>query len=142
MPPKRKGQRKAGRRRPAGLVKKDTSSGSGAAGLNRRMDEVIEQIEIVLPEVTARVWKRDMGTDRIWQVGNRRFTPQELSALVLRSLKAEAVYVSDEGKKRCWRHLSRDSEFLGRLERVNEIGASVRETQDLRTGGLRLQQKG
>ena len=31
MPPKRKGQRKVGRRRPAGLVKKDTSSGSGAA---------------------------------------------------------------------------------------------------------------
>ena len=55
MPPKRKGERKAGRRRPAGLVKKDTSGGSGAAGLNRRMDEVIEQIEIVLPEVTARV---------------------------------------------------------------------------------------
>jgi len=36
-------------------VKKDTSSGSGAAGLNRRLDELIEQIEIVLPEVTARV---------------------------------------------------------------------------------------
>ena len=55
MPPNRKGQRKVGRRRPAGLVKKDASSGSGAAGLNRRLDELIEQIEIVLPEVTARV---------------------------------------------------------------------------------------
>ena len=42
------------------------------------------------PEATARVWKRDMGTDRIWQVGARQFTPQELSAMVLRSLKADA----------------------------------------------------
>ena len=55
MPPKRKGQRKKGRRRPAGLAKKDASIGSGAAGLDRRLDELIEQIEIVLPEVTARV---------------------------------------------------------------------------------------
>jgi molecular chaperone HscC len=42
------------------------------------------------PERTALVWKRDMGTDRRWQVGDRSFTPPELSALVLRSLKADA----------------------------------------------------
>src|SRR5215510_14133418 len=42
------------------------------------------------PERTALVWKRDMGTDRAWQVAGRAFTPPELSALVLRSLKADA----------------------------------------------------
>jgi len=42
------------------------------------------------PERTALVWKRDMGTDREWRVGERSFSPQELSALVLRSLKADA----------------------------------------------------
>ena len=40
-------------------MKKVTSSGSGGAGLNRRLDELIEQIEIVLPEVTARVAAED-----------------------------------------------------------------------------------
>ncbi len=55
MPPKRKDPRKWGRRRPAGRVKKGTPAKSGAAGLNRKLDELIERIEIVLPEVTARV---------------------------------------------------------------------------------------
>jgi hypothetical protein len=55
MPPKRKDPRKWGRRRPAGRVKKETSARSGPAGLTRRLDELIEQIELVLPEVTARV---------------------------------------------------------------------------------------
>jgi len=42
------------------------------------------------PERTALVWKRDMGTDRVWRVADRSFTPPELSALVLRSLKHDA----------------------------------------------------
>jgi molecular chaperone HscC len=42
------------------------------------------------PERTATVWKRDMGTERILRVGDRSFTPPELSALVLRSLKHDA----------------------------------------------------
>jgi molecular chaperone HscC len=42
------------------------------------------------PDRTALVWKRDMGTDRVWSIGDRRFSPQELSAMVLRSLKLDA----------------------------------------------------
>jgi molecular chaperone HscC len=42
------------------------------------------------PERTALVWKRDMGTERILRVGDKSFTPPELSALVLRSLKDDA----------------------------------------------------
>jgi molecular chaperone HscC len=42
------------------------------------------------PDRTAVAFKRDMGTDRKLQLGPRTFTPQELSALVLQSLKRDA----------------------------------------------------
>ena len=55
MPPKRKDPRKWGRRRPAGRVKKGVSAKRSDAGLLRRLHELTERIDIVLPEVTARV---------------------------------------------------------------------------------------
>jgi len=39
---------------------------------------------------TATSFKRDMGTQRIYQLGQRCFSPQQLSALVLKSLKTDA----------------------------------------------------
>jgi molecular chaperone HscC len=39
------------------------------------------------PECTFRNFKRDMGTDREFVFGEHRFTPEKLSALVLRQLK-------------------------------------------------------
>ncbi|MCY1066421.1 Hsp70 family protein [Nannocystis sp. RBIL2] len=42
------------------------------------------------PEMTAAVFKRDMGTSRTYTIGGREFTPQALSAMVLRSLKEDA----------------------------------------------------
>lgn len=39
---------------------------------------------------TAAVFKRYMGSDKSIQLGNRHFRPEELSALVLRSLKEDA----------------------------------------------------
>ena len=42
------------------------------------------------PERTAAVFKRYMGSDRAFRLGPREFRPEELSALVLRSLKADA----------------------------------------------------
>ena len=42
------------------------------------------------PERTALAFKRDMGTDRVYDLGGHRFTPPELSALVLGSLKRDA----------------------------------------------------
>ena len=42
------------------------------------------------PTRTALSFKRDMGTDRKLQLGARTFTPQELSALVLGTLKRDA----------------------------------------------------
>src|SRR5215471_18286571 len=41
------------------------------------------------PAATATAFKRDMGTDRRYVLGGRSFTPQELSALVLRSLRQD-----------------------------------------------------
>ena len=55
MPPKRKVPRKWGRRRPAGRVKKGPAAQSGDAGLSRRLHDLRDQIDIMLPEVTARV---------------------------------------------------------------------------------------
>jgi molecular chaperone HscC len=42
------------------------------------------------PSRTATVFKRYMGSGRVTQLGKRRFSPEDLSALVLRSLKADA----------------------------------------------------
>jgi molecular chaperone HscC len=45
---------------------------------------------VVSPQATALAFKRDMGTNRVYKLGRRSFTPQELSAMVLRALKADA----------------------------------------------------
>jgi molecular chaperone HscC len=42
------------------------------------------------PELTAATFKRHMGSDREVALGKQHFRPEELSALVLRSLKADA----------------------------------------------------
>jgi len=68
------------------------------------------------PERTAAAFKRFMGSDRQIQLGSRQFSPEELSALVLGSLKQDAeaflgqavteavisvpAYFSDEQRKR------------------------------------------
>jgi molecular chaperone HscC len=45
------------------------------------------------PQNTALSFKRDMGTDRVYHLGDRQMSPHELSALVLRALKADAEAV-------------------------------------------------
>jgi molecular chaperone HscC len=45
------------------------------------------------PKRTALAFKRDMGTDRIRVLGEKPFSPQELSALVLGTLKRDAEAV-------------------------------------------------
>jgi molecular chaperone HscC len=42
------------------------------------------------PDTTVTAFKRYMGTQRTTRLGKRSFAPEELSALVLRSLKADA----------------------------------------------------
>lgn len=68
------------------------------------------------PDRTAAAFKRFMGSDKHFQLGDQRFTPEELSALVLGALKQDAeahlglsvseavisvpAYFSDEQRKR------------------------------------------
>ncbi len=42
------------------------------------------------PEQTASVFKRFMGSQKVYRLGSQRFSSEELSALVLKSLKADA----------------------------------------------------
>jgi molecular chaperone HscC len=46
------------------------------------------------PERTALGFKRDMGTDRRYSLGDRSFTPVELSAMVLKQVKEDAEAAS------------------------------------------------
>jgi molecular chaperone DnaK len=45
---------------------------------------------VFIPENTVRSIKREMGTDKQVQLGDRQFTPQEISAFILRELKGIA----------------------------------------------------
>ena len=46
--------------------------------------------QLTHPKQTATAFKRWMGTERATRLGNQSFQPEELSALVLRSLKNDA----------------------------------------------------
>jgi molecular chaperone HscC len=48
--------------------------------------------QVTRPESTATAFKRYMGTKRVTRLGKRELLPEELSALVLRSLKADAEH--------------------------------------------------
>ncbi|MBR1700543.1 MAG: molecular chaperone HscC [Lachnospiraceae bacterium] len=45
---------------------------------------------ITHPELTASVFKRNMGLKKIYKLGKKEFTPEELSSMVLRRLKEDA----------------------------------------------------
>ena len=55
MATKKLGSRNRVRRRPVGRKKKRPAAARADAGLSRRLLDVREQIDLVLPEVTARV---------------------------------------------------------------------------------------
>ncbi|MFO0802221.1 MAG: Hsp70 family protein [Gemmataceae bacterium] len=48
------------------------------------------ELQVLRPDRCASVFKRFMGTDKTVELGKKSFTPEELSGLVLRSLKADA----------------------------------------------------
>jgi molecular chaperone HscC len=50
-----------------------------------------KEFQVVRPERCASVFKRYMGTDWTTTLGGQKFTPEELSSLVLRSLKDDAA---------------------------------------------------
>lgn len=46
--------------------------------------------KMLYPNQTADVFKRNMGSTRVFNLGNRKFSAEELSSLVLKSLKEDA----------------------------------------------------
>ena len=52
---------------------------------------------LLYPNTCASVFKRDMGSDKQFELGNHKFTAEELSSFVLRSLKEDAeVFLGEE----------------------------------------------
>lgn len=59
--------------------------------------ETAKERRITHPMQTVEVFKRDMGSKREWNIGGKKYTPTDLSALVLRSLKEDAEsYLGEE----------------------------------------------
>lgn len=56
----------------------------------RLVGQVAKRQAITNPERTVISIKRDMGTDRKVKIDDKQFTPQEISAMVLQKLKADA----------------------------------------------------
>jgi molecular chaperone HscC len=48
------------------------------------------ELQVLRPDRCASLFKRYMGTDKTVELGKKTFTPEELSGMVLRSLKADA----------------------------------------------------
>lgn len=61
------------------------------------MGEEARERLISCPEASAASFKRFMGTDKVFELAGRKFTPQELSSFVLRQLKEDAGrYLGEE----------------------------------------------
>ena len=52
--------------------------------------QTAKERRITNPLETVEVFKRDMGSKREWTIGGKKYTPTDLSALVLRTLKEDA----------------------------------------------------
>lgn len=52
--------------------------------------ETAKERMLLYPECSASVFKRSMGTDQVFKLGNKSFTAEELSSFVLRMLKEDA----------------------------------------------------
>ena len=52
--------------------------------------KIAKEYQVVHPERSASVFKRHIGTKKEYQLGERAFLPEELSAMIVRSLKEDA----------------------------------------------------
>ena len=59
--------------------------------------ETAKERMLLHPDSSASVFKRSMGSEKIYELSGKRFLPEELSALILRALKEDAeVYLGEE----------------------------------------------
>ncbi|MBE7056913.1 MAG: molecular chaperone DnaK [Ruminococcaceae bacterium] len=63
---------------------------SGDKGSERLVGDVAKRQAVTNPDRTVISIKRDMGTDRKVDIDGKKYTPQEISAIVLQKLKADA----------------------------------------------------
>lgn len=54
--------------------------------------QIAKERQITHPEKSASLFKRTMGTKKIYKLGDKEFLSEELSALILRSLKEDAEH--------------------------------------------------
>ena len=58
--------------------------------------ETAKERQILYPDCSASVFKRNMGTNKTYQLGKKQFSAEELSSFVLRSLKEDAEHYLGE----------------------------------------------
>ncbi len=64
---------------------------------NVYVGETAKERMSLYPTTVAQTFKRSMGTERTYYLGNRAFKPEELSSMVLRALKEDAeAYLGEE----------------------------------------------
>lgn len=54
--------------------------------------QIAKERQITHPELSASVFKRNMGTKKKYTLGTKEFLPEELSAIVIKSLKEDAEH--------------------------------------------------
>ena len=63
---------------------------------------------MLYPDQTADVFKRNMGSSKVFTLGTRKFSAEELSSLVLKSLKEDAEHYlgcTIEEQSSAYRHI-------------------------------------
>lgn len=58
--------------------------------------ETAKERMLLYPESAAAVFKRSMGSEKLYELSGKKFLPEELSSLILRALKEDAEYYLQE----------------------------------------------
>ena len=85
----------------------------------RLVGQVAKRQAITNPARTVMSIKRDMGTDRRVKIDDKSFTPQEISAMILQKLKADAeAYRENRSRRQSSPCLHISATRRGRLQRM------------------------
>lgn len=54
--------------------------------------KIAKERQVIHPELSASIFKRNMGSKKIYKLGDKEFLPEELSAIILKALKEDAEH--------------------------------------------------